>query len=205
MTDLVLYHAPQSRSVRVLWQLEEMGLPYELKSFTYDPEYFASEEFRRINPIGQIPALYDGDEMIIESTAIMEYLLSRHGPSLLGVEAEDVEYACFIRWLHMSEAGMAHYLTVLLGHRIVEGTQYNVSIEFDAYCEKKVKDYTEAIADQLQGRDYLLQRGFSAADISLGYSLYLTKTILGITLPESVDKYFTRLQERPAWQKAITT
>ena len=202
MTDLVLYHAPHSRSVRVLWLLEEMGLPYELKSVTFDTEYFASEEFRRINPVGQIPVLYDGDEILTESTAIMEYLLNHYGPSPLGVEAQDEEYGCFLRWLHLSEAGMLHYVSILLGHRIVKG-HYGISDEFDASCEKKVDEYVGMLADQLQGREYLLKRGFSAADISLGYSLFLAKTILGFSFSDIVDEYFTGLQARPAWQKAI--
>ena len=112
MTDLVLYHSPQTRSVRPLWLLEEMGLPYELKSCAFDPEYFASEEYRRINPVGQVPVLYDDDEVITESTAIMEYLLNRYGPSPLGVEAQHEETSCFLRWLHLSEAVSYTHLTL---------------------------------------------------------------------------------------------
>lgn len=203
MTDLVLYHAPHTRSVRPLWLLEEMELPYELQTSAFDPEYFASDEFRRINPVGQIPILCDGGEIVTESTAILEYLLSRYGPSPLGVDPEDEEYACFLRWLHVSEAGMMHYLAILLGQRIVHSLLYAVSDEFDAYCEKKICEYIGMLDDHLQGRDFLLQRGFSAADISIGYSLFLAQAVLGFTLPKTVEAYFATLRARPAWEKAM--
>ena len=78
---LTLFHSPGTRSIRVFWLLEELGLSYDLKSYKYDSKYFASSEFRAINPMGKVPALYDGEQLIIESTAIMEYLLNNFGPN----------------------------------------------------------------------------------------------------------------------------
>ena len=202
MNELVLYHCPTTRSVRILWLLEEMGLSYRLEN--HPPEYFSSQEYLKVNPLGQMPALTDSDETIIETTAIMEYLLSRYGPSLLSVESQHEEYANYLKWLHVAEAGMCHYLSILLGHRIVgEGGSYRVTSEFDDLCEKKVSKYIAMLAQQLEEREYVLKQGFSAADIALGYSLYLTHTILKLRLPAIVSEYYERLQARPAWQKAI--
>ena len=198
MNELVLYHCPTTRSARVFWLLEEMGLSYRLENHPY--EYFSSVEYRKVNPLGQMPALTDGDETIIETTAIMEYLLNRYGPSSLSIKIQHEEYASYLKWLHIAEAGMGGYLSILLGHRFVSE---RVSDVFEAECEKKITQYIAMLAQQLEGREYVLKRGFSAADISLGYSLYLIHTILKLVLPDIVSKYYQRLQARPAWQRAI--
>jgi len=202
MSDLVLYHCPTTRSVRILWLLEEMGLPYRLENHPY--EYFSSPEYLKVNSLGQMPTLIDGDATVVETIAIMEYLLNRYGPFPLSVDAQHEEYSTYIKWLHVAEAGMCHYVSVLLGHRIVgEDGPYRVTPEFDDVCETKVSKYMAMLAQRLEGREYVLKQGFSAADIALGYSLYLIHTILNLPLPDIVSAYYQRLQARPAWQKAI--
>lgn len=79
---ITVFHAPRTRSLRVIWMLEEMGLPYEVRPVDF-PRHYADEEFMRLNPAGSVPVLVDGDVVISESMAIIEYLISRHGPTVL--------------------------------------------------------------------------------------------------------------------------
>ena len=200
--SLTLFHSPGTRSIRVLWLLEEMGLPYELQSKKYDSAYFASDEFRAINPMGKVPALYDDGELIIESTAIMEYLLHRYGPSPLAVPPDDPEYGAYLQWLHMSEGGMANYIAVSFGHAV--GIEpYQVSEPFDGYCRFQIAKALQMLEKQLDGHEYLLKRGFSAADISLGYTLFFAKACIGAKFSEKVGAYFARLTSREGMQKAM--
>lgn len=201
--SLTLFHAPGTRSVRILWLLEEMGLPYQLRSLAYDSAYFASDAFRAINPMGKLPALHDGDQTIIESAAIMDYLLHRHGPSPLALAPDHHEYATYLQWFHMAESGMATYVATSFGH--ASGTKpYIVSDAYDDYCRYQVTKALEMLEKQLEDRDYLLKSGFSAADISLGYTLFFALACTGRTYSDRVMNYLGRLMARPALQKALS-
>lgn len=199
---LTLFHSPGTRSVRPLWLMEEMGLPYDLKTIGYDSAYFASEQFRQINPMGKVPALYDGETLIAESTAILQYLLHRFAPSELAVPPDHPEYATYLQWLHMAEGGMANYVAVSFGQSLSKDP-YKVSDAFDAYCRCQVEKALGMLETQLEGQDYLLKRGFSAADISLGYSLIFAQGCIGATFTPRVEAYLGLLMERPALQRAL--
>lgn len=194
-----LFHSPGTRSIRVRWLLEEMGLPYELETIKYNSKYFASDKFREINPMGKVPALYDGDQLIVESTAIMEYLLHKFGPSPLSVSPDHAEYATYLQWLHMAESGMANYIAVSFGNTF-NMNPYKVSDEYDTYCRYQIEKALAHLEVQLEGRDYLLTSGFSAADISLGYTLFFAKSCTATKFTELVTQYFKRIMARPAAQ-----
>lgn len=195
--SLTLYHSPGTRSIRVRWLLEEMELPYDLKSIKYDGKYFASDEFRAINPMGKVPALFDDGQLVVESIAIMEYLLNKHGPSSLSVSPDETEYATYLQWLHMAEGGMANYIAVSFGNKF-DRDPYKVSEGYDAYCRYQIEKALGFLEIQLQGKEYLLERGFSAADISLGYTLFFAKTGTDVKFTDIVSQYYKRLMSRPA-------
>ncbi len=200
---LTLFHTPGTRSVRALWLLEEMATPYDLRTLQYDGAYFASEAFRQINPMGKVPALYDDGTLIIESTAIMQYILHRYGPSDLAIAAEDPEYAAYVQWFHMAESGMANYVAVSFGHSSRQDP-YRVSEEFDGYCRHQMEKALGMLEMQLEGREFLLDRGFCAADISLGYTLFFAAVCTGTSYSERVSRYLRRLLARPALQRALS-
>lgn len=199
---LTLFHAPRTRSLRPLWLMEEMGLKYDLVTMNYDADYFASEKFRAINPMGKIPALYDGKQLIIESTVIMEYLLNLYGPSNLQRDKEHPEYAKYLQWFHMAESGVSGYLATLVGFRL-GWKKYVISKEYEAYCVFQVEKAFEMLEHDLNGQKYLISDGFSAADISIGYTLYLANILVKLPLSEALTTYFSGLQERDAWQRVV--
>ena len=200
---LILFHTPNSRSLRPLWLLEEMGLEFELKTMTYDAAYFASDAYREINPMGKVPAFYDGDHLILESTVILEYILAKHGPSPLSVGPGESDYGHYLTWLHMAESGLSHYLAVLLGQKMGID-RYAVSEGFEAYVKYQAEKAFEMLDDHLTGRSFIASDRFTAADISVGYSLFLATALCGLPLPDRVQAYFEKLQDRPAWKKAVS-
>jgi glutathione S-transferase len=199
---LILFHTPKSRSLRPLWLLEEMGLDFELNTIPYDSEYFASDAYREINPMGKVPAFYDGDHLILESTVILEYILAKHGPSPFSVDPEENDYGVYLTWLHMAESGLSHYLSVLLG-QMMGLDKYAVSKGFESYVKYQAEKAFEMLDEHLTERSYIASDRFTAADISVGYSLFLANALCGLPLPNRVQAYFESVQDRPAWKKAI--
>lgn len=200
---LKLFHTPGTRSVRPRWLLEEMGVAYDLKTLEYDGAYFASDEFRKINPMGKIPALYDGETLINESIAIMQYIMERFGPTHLNVPMNDAEFATFLQWLHMGESGVSGYIAVSFGHASGEDP-YQVSEAFDDYCRYQLKKALGMLEGRLEGREYILDRGFCAADISMGYALMFAAVCTGTSYSPVVSAYLGRLMARPAMQRALS-
>lgn len=200
---LILFHTPNSRSLRPLWLLEEIGLDFELKTMTYDAEYFASDAYRDINPMGKVPALYDGDHLILESTVILEYILAKHDSSPLSVEPEESDFGFYLTWLHMAESGLSHYLAVYLG-QLSGHDRYAVSEGFQSYVKYQAEKAFGMLDNHLAGRSFIAAGRFTAADISVGYSLFLATQLCGLHLPDRVQAYFEKLQDRPAWKKVVS-
>lgn len=200
---LSLFHTPGTRSVRARWLMEEMGVDYDLKTLEYDGAYFASEEFHKINPMGKIPAMYDGETLINESIAIMQYIMERFGPTDLNVPASDPEFATYLQWLHMGESGVSGYIAVSFGHASGEDP-YQVSEAFDEYCRHQLEKALGMLDGRLEERDYILDRGFTAADISMGYALMFAAVCTGATYSPVVSAYLGRLMARPAMQRALS-
>jgi len=199
---LTLFHTPLTRSMRPLWLLMEMGLEHELKTIAYDADYFASPEFLKINPMGKVPALYDGDQAIVESTVIMEYILAKHGPSPLAVSPDEPDFAHYLQWLHMAESGLSHYLAVYLGQR--SGLDpYQVSEPFEGYVKHQAEKAFDMLAKHLEGRRFIAADRFTAADISIVYSLFLGSFLCQLELPPIVQDYLDRMQDRPSWLKVL--
>lgn len=204
MSDtLKLYHAPRTRSVRVRWLLEEMGLDHEVVPVAFDKRPAGDEAYAKINPMRKVPALEANGEVIVESLAIMEFLLNRYGPTDLLPAVDDPAYGRYLQWFHFGEAGMGVGINMLLAHTfILPEKARNAGIAAWAWDETS-KGLEFIAKNGLAEGAYLAGERFTAADISVGYMLYLLKLIgkLG-EAPESVQAYFKRLTSRDAWAAA---
>lgn len=202
---LKVYHASPTRSVRVVWALEELGLPYELQPVKLDFTYLKSPEWRVVSPTGKVPAVVEDDKTLVESVAITHYLAEKYGEGKLARRPVDPDYADFLQWMHYGEAGMGGYAGMLVAQtRLLPAEQRLEVMKQWAIGEcRNACDYVES---SLEGKDYILGEDFSLADISLGYILYL------ISLSGEGDKifsartklYLNRLTEREAWKKATS-
>jgi glutathione S-transferase len=200
-----LYHVPTSRSLRVLWALEEMGATVEVKSLGVRPR-LNEPEYLSINPAGTLPALIDGDRRIYESLAICEYLAARHGSDLVVAQGEP-ERPEFVQWLLYGEATLQAPLSAMA--RI--GRIRNKTPEMQAGIDTVLADQRHSLSmrlklleQRLEGRDFLVAGRMTLADISVGYPLHnLGKTHFEGLLGPRATAYRTRLVARPAFQRAV--
>jgi len=192
------FHVPRTRSVRVLWMLEEMGLPYEAVKISFPP---TDPEFLALNPTGTLPLLIDGDVRLTESVAILQYLAARYGPTPLGVAPEEAGFPDYLQFLEVGEATLAAPLTSLVRTRFMapEDQKANWTAE---NTRTVFADRVRLVADQLEQHAYMAAGRFTAADISVGYALGFGEGLgLAGGFTRAVADYWRRLQARPAYQR----
>ena len=194
-----LHHCPDARSFRVLWALEEMGLPYDLRLLPFPPRARAPE-YLQVNPLGTVPALRDGATFMTESAAIVQYLATRYGPSPLAVPVEDPAYGAWLNWLHFGEATLTFPQTLVLRYRTLEpGRAEHVADDYARWFLSRLRHVDRALAEA----EWLCAGRFTAADISVGYALLLAHQLkLASEFKPAVAAYWERLKARPAFQAA---
>lgn len=196
-----LYHCVNSRSLRPLWALVEMGLDYELQTLPFPPRVFA-KDFKAVNPLGTVPAFVDGDLVMTESAAICEYLGERYGPTPLAVARDEADYGLYLNWLHRSDATLTFPQTIVLRYSMLEPEERRLpqaAADYRAWFLARWR----SVEDALAGRDYLCGGRFTMADICVGFSLHLARTI-GIeeAMTHNVAAWAERIFTRPAFIKA---
>ncbi len=192
----------EGRGFRVVWLLEEMGLPYRLRAVDLLKGVENDPEFLAINPAGFIPALVDGDAVMVESIAIMEYLLARYGPSPLAPAPTDPAFPLYQQFLHLGEAGLAAsaYFVSNARNRAPEGERDNWSARhaLDVFTTR-----LSLVTRQLGRAPYLASEAFTAADISVGYAMLSARKNIGFAFGAVEAAYLERLCARDGYQRAL--
>jgi glutathione S-transferase len=194
----------EGRGFRVVWLLEEMGLAYRLRpvdllaGIEHDPEYLT------INPAGFIPAIRDGDVTLVESIAIMEYLIARHGPTPLAPDPRDPAFPAYQQFLHLGEAGLAMPVNVGVASRILapEAERDNWGAR---WALEIFKSRLGLVTRQLARAPHMAGDQFTAADISVTYALEFAQRTGSFTLGEAERAYVARSSEREAYKRAMET
>jgi glutathione S-transferase len=196
-----LYHCVDARSFRPLWALEELGLPYELTVMPFPPRYRA-KAFMAVNPLGTIPAMIDGDTFMTESAAMVEYLVTRYGPSPLAVDVNDPAYGAWLNWLHFGEATLTFPQSLVMRYRRLEpGRAEIVADDYAKWFLSRLRGVDRALAKA----DWLCASRFTGADISVGFALLLAANLgLDAEFTPAVAAYWAQLQLRPGFQAAKT-
>jgi glutathione S-transferase len=192
----------EGRGFRVVWLLEEMGLPYRLRPVDLFAGVENDPEFLAINPAGFIPAIQDGDVTMVESIAIMEYLIARYGPTPLAPAPRDPAFPAYQQFLHLGEAGLAGTVQLVLVSR-----NFAPESERENWGARWMLEQFESrrglVARQLARAPYMAGDAFTAADISVVYALRLANKGAGIPLSEAEQAYMTRTTGRDAHQRAM--
>jgi glutathione S-transferase len=192
----------EGRGFRVVWLLEEMGLPYRLRPVDLMAGVENDPDFLAVNPAGFIPALQDGQVTMVESIAIMEYLLARHGPSPLVPAVHEPAFAAYQQFLHLGEAGLAASIYFVVVSRLLAP-----EAERDNWGARKAQEVFESrrtlVARQLARSPYLAGSAFTAADISVTYALELAERTGCTTLTAAEQEYVARTSARAAYGRAM--
>ncbi len=196
-----IYHVPMTRSVRVIWLCEELGLDYEVIPVDFSAEFRMSDEWLRMNPVGKVPVLTDGDLTLFESGAMVQYLLDRYGDGALQPTPGTPEHALYLQWSWFAEATFARPLGEIVNHRRVFA-KADQSAAAIAEMQDRARLCVNAVDQALDGKAYLLGDEFSAADIMLGYSLMLADRLVPGDFPENVARYAGALFSRPGFRAA---
>jgi glutathione S-transferase len=194
----------EGRGFRVVWLLEEMGLEYRLRPVDLIAGVEEDAEFLAINPAGFIPAIRDGDVTMVESIAIMEYLIARYGPTPLAPDAHDSAFPAYQQFLHLGEAGLAAslYFVVVSRNLAPEAERQN-------WGARKALEVFESrlrlVTRQLARSPYLAGNTFTAADISVTYALEFAQRTGCAALGEAELAYIARTSARDAYKRAMNT
>ena len=200
---LKVHFVAGTRSGRVVWLLEELGLEYEVNIMPFTKEGLKSPEHRSRHALGRVPVLEDGEISIFESGAIIDYVLERHKNGGLKPNSDAPEFPFYLQWYHYC-AGMVMppmnqivVQTILLPPDRRDETVLNQAKNL---LTKSLAPVNENLAD----KDYLIG-DFSAADLMLGHSCFMANR-LGCVSDEmqNIKDYVARIANRPAFKKAIT-
>jgi glutathione S-transferase len=197
---LRIYHTPPSRSVRVVWLAEEMGLPYETTAVPFGGP--APPGFAEASPLGQLPAIEDGDVKMIESVAIMQYLMARHGPTPLAVAPDEKDFPAYLQFLEFGEAGLCAIGNAYVATRFRAPEEQKSNWTVD-YVIEAIRKRMGLVGARLQGRSFIAADRFTAADISVAWAVGIMKYFGVLTeLPPALADYHGRMTARPAYQRA---
>jgi len=194
----------EGRGFRVVWLAEEMGLPYRLRPVDLLAGVENDAEFRALNPAGFIPAIQDGDVTMVESIAIMEYLMARYGPTPLAPAPHDAAFPAYQQFLHLGETGLAASIYFVGGAR-----NFAPEAERQNWSARQALDVFESrltlVTRQLARSPYLAGDAFTAADISVAYALQLARRFGGADLGKAEQAYLARISERDGYKRALQT
>ena len=192
----------EGRGFRVVWLLEEMALPYRVRPVDLLTGVESDREFLAINPAGFIPAIVDGDTVMVESIAILEYLLATRGPSPLAPTPDDPAFATYQQFLHMGEAGLAGPINAIVATEILapEGEKRNRTTD---WALGVFESRLGLVRRQLDHTPYLAGERFTAADISVTYALELAERTGCFALGPIERAYVARTSAREAYTRAM--
>lgn len=200
-TMLTIHHAPNTRSIRVRWLCEELGIPHAVNTIEFAGPYRASPEWRALNPVGKVPAMTDGAFSMFESGAMVQHLLDRHGDGRLQPPRGTEAHGRYLQWSWFAEATYARPLGEIINHRRAFGESGQMPAVV-AEMAGRARLCSEVVDRELRGRDYLVGDEFSAADIMMGYSVFLARMLMPLDGLDALQAYWERLSARPAFVRA---
>jgi len=212
---IVVHHLNNSRSQRVLVLLEELGLDYEVVNYTRMPgSGFAPADLRKIHPLGKAPVIVDGDLVLAESGAIIEYLLGTYGDSNLVPPVGSPEHVRYLYWMHYAEGSAMPYLLLKLifdqietgpvpffVRPVVRGLARAVK---SSLVDPQLGLHLDFIEAEMAGRPWFAGEQFTAADIQMSFPIEAAAARAGLDASRpNLMAFLQRLHARPAWSRAI--
>lgn len=198
---IVLHHLRNSRSDRIIWLLEELGLPYELKPYMRDPAtQRAPKAYRALHAMGRAPLIEDEGQTLMESGAIVEYLLQVHGGARLGIAPGAPGYAHYLQWLHFAEGSLMFQLvlSMFLSGRVPGGSEPHAMA---GAIETELRNTLVFINAHLREHPYFAGDTFTAADVMMAWPLAMTQESGQLEGLSGIQDYLFRITARPAYKR----
>jgi glutathione S-transferase len=198
---IVVHHLNDSRSQRILWLLEELQLPYEIERYQRDATTrFAPPELKAVHPLGKSPVINDNGRVLIESGAVIDYIIRHHGQGRLQPDPATPAYDDYVQWLHFAEgSAMLPLLLKLYVSRLGEA-----GAPLGPRIESEIDNHLSYIDRALEGRNYLLGNEITGADIQLSFVGEIAGARANRAAYPDLDAWVRRFQARPAYQAALT-
>ncbi len=211
---LTVHHLDNSRSQRILWMLEELGVDYEIVEYRRNKEtMLAPPALRAVHPLGKSPVVTDGDFTLAESGAILEYLVERYGNGRFVPPRDTAEYLRYRYWMHYAEgSAMPPLLLKLVASRIASAKvpffvkpitrKIAGSLESE-FVDPQLKLHFGYIASELEATGWFAGSEFTAADVQMSFPVEAGAKRAGAQSHPSIRAFVDRIQARPAYQRAL--
>ena len=212
---ITVHHLNNSRSQRILWLLEELGLDYEVKRYQRDAKtMLAPPSLRKVHPLGKSPVITDGDLTLAESGAIVDYLIERYGAGRLTPAAGTPEKLRYTYWLHYAEGSAMPPLLLKLVFDKIETAPMPFFVRpiakaisgkaKSSFIEPQIRQHLDYLEGELNKNDWFVGNEFSGADIQLSFPLEAAAARGGLdaSRPRLMD-FLKRIHARPAYQRAV--
>lgn len=200
---LTVHHRGKSQSERIVWLCEEMDIPYELKCYARDPvTILAPADYKALHPIGAAPVITDGDLVLAESGAVVEYIMAKYGDGRLALNSSHRDFAPYLYWFHFAngtlQANMGRNM-ILNRLKLADDNPVLLAIRM------RVDRAFDLVEARTREAEYLAGNAFTAADIMMGFSLTTMRYFLPYDLARcpGIVSYLARIGRRAAYRRAM--
>ena len=197
---LTVHHLNNSRSQRVLWLLEELELDYSISKYQRDAETnLAPPELEAVHPLGKSPVITDGENTIIESGAIIDYVLRQHGEGRLRPALDTVQHEQYLQWLHYAEgSAMLPLMLRMYTARLADG-----GADLQPRINDELNRHLGYMNQSLEGVDWFVDNSFSGADVQLSFVVEIAPLLHTLEPFPNLAAFRERIHARPAYQLAL--
>jgi glutathione S-transferase len=196
---LTLHHLNDSRSQRILWLLEELGTPYEMKKYQRMETRLAPPELTAVHPLGKSPIITDGAIKLAESGAIVDYVIRRYGKGAMMPAPGGAEYEAYNEWLHYSEgSAMLPLMLNLYVSRLKEA-----GAPLHPRIDSEMANHLGYVDGALRGRDFFVGSSLTGADIQMSFVGEMAKVFNKLGPYPNLSAWLSRMHARPAFQRSV--
>ena len=197
---LVVHHLNDSRSQRILWLLEELGAPYEIKPYARDTTTrLAPPELKQVHPLGKSPVITDGKETIAESGAIVDYIVRKYGKGRLAPAAGAAGFEKYMEWLHYAEGSAM--LPLMLNMYVARLGEAGAPLQ--ARIQSEMANHLSYVEGALAGRDWLMGSELTGADVQMSFVGEVARAFGQMETYPNIKGWVERFQARPAYRAAL--
>ncbi|MFT3724924.1 MAG: glutathione S-transferase [Hyphomonadaceae bacterium] len=197
---LTVHHLNESRSQRILWLLEELGVPYELKAYQRDAQTrLAPPELKAVSALGKSPVITDGGQTIIETGAIIDYIIRHHGSGRMQPDPKTADYDLYVQWLHYGEGSAM--LPLML--RLYTGRLGEAAAPLQPRIASETENHLGFINGHLKGREFFVGKELTGADVQMSFVAEVARAQGSLPSFPDFNAWLDRIHARPAWKRAI--